>query len=147
MRKYLHANVFKLGIIGGKNFGVAKKSRLISVKCLNSNGGGYYSDCIAGINWIIANRTRNAIVNVSLGGSTSAAFDAAIDNAINSGIQFVVSAGNFAEDACNYSPSSVTNALVVGASDENDNFATFSNYGSCVSIIAPGVEISSMLVH
>jgi subtilisin family serine protease len=80
---------------------------------------------------------------MSLAGSVSTTLNQAVQNAINAGVTFVVSAGNYSSDACNYSPASVQAAITVGASTGQDTQATFSNFGKCVDIYAPGVSILS----
>jgi subtilisin family serine protease len=131
------------GIIGGSTYGVAKNVRIHGVRVLDCGGWGTYSRIIAGINWVAANHTRPAVVNMSLGGKISTAADAAINNLINSGVPVVVSAGNSDEDACNYTPAHVSNAITVGASMASDARSSFSNWGTCLDIFAPGSAIIS----
>ena len=132
------------GTIGGTTYGVAKAVSLIPVRVLGCNGSGTNSGVIAGINWAIKNHTtNNAVANLSLGGGISSTLDTAINNLINDGVTVVVAAGNSAVDACTSSPARVTRAITVAASTSNDSIASFSNIGSCVDIIAPGVGITS----
>jgi subtilisin family serine protease len=132
------------GTIGGTLYGVAKAVSLIPVRVLGCNGSGTNSGVIAGINWAIKNHTTNkAVANLSLGGGISSTLDAAINNLINDGVTVVVAAGNSATNACNSSPARVPGAITVAASASNDSIASFSNIGSCVDIIAPGVAITS----
>jgi hypothetical protein len=98
---------------------------------------------IAGINWVLANPNRPAVANMSLGGGPSAALDTAVRNAINGGIVFAIAAGNENQDACATSPARVVEALVVGATTASDRRASFSNYGGCLDLFAPGVGITS----
>lgn len=133
------------GIIGGKNYGVAKKTTLIPVRVLDCSGSGSYSSVISGLDWIAANYKvgEAAVVNLSLGGPASSTLDGAIKNLIAKGINVVVAAGNSSADACNYSPSRVTDAITVGATSANDARASYSNFGSCLDIFAPGSSITS----
>lgn len=133
------------GIIGGARYGVAKKTTLIPVRVLDCSGSGSYSSVISGLDWIAANYKTGdaAVVNMSLGGPVSSTLDGAVKNLIAKGINVVVAAGNSNDDACNYSPSRVTDALTVGATSNTDQRASYSNFGSCVDIFAPGSAITS----
>ncbi|KAJ3102533.1 subtilisin-like serine protease [Phlyctochytrium bullatum] len=134
------------GTIAGTTYGVAKKATVYAVKVLGADGSGTNSGVIAGVNYVAqqgASGKVNAIANMSLGGTASTALDNAVAAAIANGISFAIAAGNSAVDACNTSPARVAAALTVGASDSSDRIATFSNYGSCVDVIAPGVSIIS----
>jgi len=66
-----------------------------------------------------------------------------VNRLIDSGVTVVVAAGNSADNACNYSPARVSRAITVAASDWNDTRASFSNFGSCVDLFAPGLSITS----
>ncbi|KAJ3416221.1 subtilisin-like serine protease [Chytridiales sp. JEL 0842] len=134
------------GTVAGKTFGVAKKANIIAVKVLGTSGSGSNSDVIAGVNWVAqqAARTgRKSVANMSLGGSANTALDNAVGAAVRSGVTFVVAAGNDGRDACTNSPARARSAITVGASDINDRLASFSNRGTCVDVIAPGVNILS----
>ena len=136
------------GTIAAKNndigvVGVAPDARLHAIKVLDNRGSGFMSDVIAGVNYVAANADTIEVANMSLGGSTSSTLNAAVENAVNAGVVFVVAAGNESTDACSKSPASAPNAITVSAMDSNDNFAYFSNYGNCVDMIAPGVAILS----
>ena len=133
------------GTIGGTTYGVAKQVKLLPVRVLNCKGSGTNSGVIAGINWAIKNHTSGvkAVANMSLGGGISSALDTALNNLIIDGVTVVVAAGNSGANACNYSPARVSNAITVAASTSGDLVASFSNTGSCVDIIAPGVGITS----
>lgn len=133
------------GTIGGSIYGVAKAVSLVPVRVLDCAGSGSTSGVIAGINWAIANHQLGvkAVANMSLGGGASSALDSAVNNLINDGVIVVVAAGNSRQDACKSSPARVPAAITVAASDVSDIFASFSNRGKCVDIIAPGVGITS----
>ena len=133
-----------IGVIG-----VAPGANLVAVKVLDNRGSGFTSDVIRGVDWVAANADTIDVANMSLGGSASSTLNAAVENAVNAGVVFVVAAGNESTDACSKSPASAPNAITVSALDDkdgvsnNDPFAYFSNYGSCVDMIAPGVLILS----
>jgi subtilisin family serine protease len=113
---------------------------------LGCNGSGSTSGVIAGIDWVTANAVKPAIANMSLGGSVSAALDAAVVNSAASGVLYVVAAGNEGEDACNHSPARAgTNdgVITTAATASNDTEPSWSNYGSCVDLWAPGAAILS----
>ncbi|GIJ48420.1 hypothetical protein Val02_53060 [Virgisporangium aliadipatigenens] len=132
------------GTIGGQTFGVAKGVRLHSVRVLGCDGRGTVANLIAGVDWVTANAVKPAVVNMSVGlNGISAALDTAVTASIASGLTYAVAAGNAADDACDYSPSRVPDAITVGATDEIDYAASFSNLGDCLDIFAPGVNITS----
>jgi aqualysin 1 len=131
------------GTVGGAVYGVAKSVRLHSVRVLNCSGSGTNSGVIAGVNWVTNNRIRPAVANMSLGGGASSALDNAVTNSINSGVTYVVAAGNSNANACNYSPARVSSAITVGSTTSSDSRSSFSNFGSCVNIFAPGSSITS----
>jgi subtilisin family serine protease len=135
------------GIIAGKTYGVAKAATVIPVRVLDCNGSGYMSHIIAGLDWMVSHHAAGtpAVANLSLGGPASTMMDAAVRGVINDGITAAVAAGNSAVDACNSSPARVPEALTVAASDSSDRQASFSNYGNCVDLYAPGVGITSAL--
>ncbi|MDQ0632516.1 subtilisin family serine protease [Arthrobacter pascens] len=133
------------GTIAGTTYGVAKRATIVPVRVLDCNGSGYNSDVVAGLDWIAANHAAGvpAVVNMSLGGAASAAVDTAVQGVINDGVTAVVAAGNSAVDACGSSPARVPAAVTVAASDSVDRQASFSNFGPCVDLYAPGVGITS----
>jgi subtilisin family serine protease len=131
------------GTIGGTKYGVAKNVRVVAVRVLNCQGSGTTADVIAGINWVAANAIKPAVANMSLGGGFSQSLNAAVAGAVSKGVTFAVAAGNSAADACASSPSSEPSAITVGATTSADALASFSNYGTCVDINAPGVSITS----
>ncbi|MBX3712712.1 MAG: S8 family peptidase [Lysobacter sp.] len=131
------------GTIAGTTWGVAKSAIVHPVRVFGCSGGSAWSTIIAGIDWVAANRQLPAVANLSLGGGASAAVDTAVNNLIASGVTAVVAAGNNGADACAYSPARVRNAITVGATGANDARASFSNYGTCLDIFAPGANIAS----
>ncbi|HYP24775.1 MAG TPA: S8 family serine peptidase [Actinomycetota bacterium] len=140
------------GTVGGTTYGVAKSASLVAVRVLDCNGDGVGSDIIAGVDWVTAQHTAGEkdVANMSLGTQigTSSTIDAAVRNSIADGTVYALAAGNggplgVADNACNYSPSRVTEAIVVSATDSQDRKASFANYGTCVDIFAPGVSVVS----
>ncbi|WP_420130008.1 S8 family peptidase [Longimicrobium sp.] len=136
------------GTVGGTVHGVAKAVSLVAVRVLDCNGSGTNAGVIAGVDWVANNHIKPAVANMSLGGGASTALDNAVKNAISKGVTFAVAAGNgnflgFAANACNYSPARVPEAITVGATEKTDKKASYSNYGTCVDIFAPGSGITS----
>ena len=131
------------GTVGGSTYGVAKKVTLHAVRVLDCNGSGSNSGVIAGIDWVRANAVKPAVANMSLGGGASTALDNAVTSAINSGVVFAVAGGNDNANACSYSPARVPAAITVGATTSGDARASYSNYGSCLDVFAPGSSITS----
>jgi len=134
------------GTIGGSQFGVAKEASLIAVKVLSDSGSGTTADVVSGMNWVVtAARAsgRPSVVSMSLGGGASTTVDNAVAALTNAGVHTVVAAGNSAANASGYSPARAPSAITVGAIDINDALASFSNYGSLVDILAPGVSVIS----
>ncbi len=131
------------GTIGGASYGVAKDVNLFSVRVLNCNGSAPLSTVISGVDWVTANHDAPAVANMSLGGGPSTSLDNAVRNSINAGVTYAIAAGNDAANACNYSPARVTEALTAGASTSGDARASFSNFGTCLDLFAPGQSITS----
>lgn len=131
------------GTIGGSTYGVAKAVALRAVRVLDCRGAGTDADVVAGMDWVAQHAQRPAVANMSLGGGKSAAVDAAAKRLTASGVFLAVAAGNFAGDACAYSPSGASGVFAVAASDRTDASAGFTNYGRCVGLYAPGVQITS----
>lgn len=131
------------GTAGGSTWGVAKDARLHAVRVLNCSGSGSNSGVIAGVDWVTANHISPAVANMSLGGGISSALDTAVNNSFNAGVFYAVAAGNSNANACNTSPARAANAYTVAASTSSDARASFSNWGSCVEIFAPGQSITS----
>ncbi|MEU5847172.1 S8 family peptidase [Saccharopolyspora shandongensis] len=131
------------GTVGSKTYGVAKQVKLVSVRVLNCQGSGQYSQIISGIDWVARNATKPAVANMSLGADT--ATDNAVRRAIQSGVTFAVASGNSNTDACSSTPARVPEAITVNATDRQDSRSSFSNYGRCTDIFAPGTDITSTL--
>lgn len=133
------------GIIAGTVSGVATKANIIPVRALACNGYGWSSTIMAGIDWAIAHHPagKPAVMNLSIGGFPGTTMDQSFQSALNDGITVVVAAGNANEDSCSTLPARFIPAITVAASDINDTQATFSSYGPCVDIYAPGVSIRS----
>ena len=131
------------GTIGGSTYGVAKSALLRGVRVLDCNGSGSNSGVIAGVDWVTSNHINPAVANMSLGGGISSALDTAVNNLANSGVPIAVAAGNSNADACNTSPARAANAITVGATTTSDARASFSNFGACLDIFAPGSGILS----
>ena len=131
------------GTVGGATYGVAKGVSLVAVKVLNCAGSGSTTGVVSGINWVRQNGIKPAVANMSLGGGASTSIDNAVTNAVNSGITFAVAAGNSNFNACFYSPARASAAITVGATTSTDARASYSNYGSCLDIFAPGSSITS----
>ncbi|SBT53581.1 S8 family peptidase [Micromonospora auratinigra] len=131
------------GTVGGAKYGVAKGVRLIAVKVLNCSGSGSTSGVVSGVNWVTGNAVKPAVANMSLGGGASSTLDNAVANSISSGVTYGIAGGNSNANACNYSPARVASAITVGATTSSDARASYSNYGSCLDIFAPGSSITS----
>ena len=149
------------GTIASRKYGVAKAANVIAVKVLGSNGSGSMSDVIEGVMFAARSAAKKAaaaaaelkatgrtnhkgsVANMSLGGGKSKALDDAVDGAVDVGLHFAVAAGNDNRDACSYSPAGAEKAVTVGASTLGDERAYFSNFGPCVDVFAPGLNILS----
>jgi subtilisin family serine protease len=133
------------GTLGGTARGVAPGVRLVPVRVLDCAGNGRISAIVAGLDWIVAQHKAGApaVANLSLSGAPSSTLDAAVRRVITDGVSTAVAAGNGGWDSCSMSPSRVTAALTVGATDRADRQATFSDYGPCLDLFAPGVDILS----
>jgi len=135
---------FCAGIVGGKEYGVAKEAALHAVKVLNSAGKGRFSWFLAALDWIAAHGKRPAVITASLGARGRApSIERAIEELTNASIVVVIAAGNSAANACSFTPARAPSAITVGATDMNDQRARYSNYGPCVDIFAPGSGIIS----
>lgn len=135
------------GTAAGKTVGVAKQANIFMIKVVADDGSAATSDIISGINAALtraaANPNTPAVVNMSLGGPVSAALDSAVSAATAQGLPFCIAAGNDAVNARTSSPARLSQAITVGATDIDDNIASFSNFGSVVDVFAPGDTIIS----
>lgn len=131
------------GTVGGTRYGVAKGTRLVPVRVLGCDGSGTTTGVIAGMDWVADTASGPSVANMSLGGPASSAQDAAVNRMVSSGVTVVVAAGNENQNACNVSPARAAAAITVGATTKSDYRSSFSNYGSCVDVFAPGSAITS----
>lgn len=131
------------GTIGGSTYGVAKSSLPRGVRVLDCNGSGSNSGVIAGVDWVRTNFIAPAVANMSLGGGASSALDTAVNNLSNAGVPIAVAAGNSNTNACNSSPARAANAITVGSTTTTDARSSFSNFGTCLDLFAPGSGILS----
>jgi len=131
------------GTIGGSTYGVAKSALLRGVRVLDCNGSGSTSGVIAGVDWVTNNHINPAVANMSLGGGASSSLDTAVNNLANSGVPIAVAAGNSNVDAWGTSPARAANAITVGSTTTSDARSSFSNFGTCLDIFAPGSGILS----
>jgi subtilisin family serine protease len=140
------------GIVGGKTFGVSKKVSLISAKCLSGDGAGWMSEVTRAMDWVLseyrADSNKKYIANLSVQSlQQGASLDRSISTAAQAGVIVVVAGGNnspIGRDACTSSPGKNPDAISVGATDVDDSYAEWSNYGRCITIIAPGRQITSV---
>ena len=134
------------GTIGSKTYGVAKKTTIFAVKVLNCEGSGSFSGILRGLEYVVTSKSKRnkaSLINMSLGGKKSSSINRAIYELYKKGIASVVAGGNENNDACESSPASSPEAITVGATTKENTFADFSNWGKCVNILAPGVNILS----
>lgn len=138
------------GTVGGTTWGVAKNVTLVAVRVFGCGNSTTTAAIIAGVDWVTGNHQAGeaAVANMSLGGGANASLDTAVRNMITDGVSTAIAAGNgnilgFPVNSCNQSPARVAEGITVGASDINDAKASFSNYGTCVDLHAPGVNITS----
>lgn len=144
------------GTIASEHYGVAKNAEVVAIKVLRSNGSGTMSDVVKGVEFAAQSHQeaskknkkgfKGSTANMSLGGGKSPALDLAVNAAVKAGIHFAVAAGNENQDACNTSPAAAENAITVGASTLSDDRAYFSNWGKCVDIFAPGLNVLSTYI-
>lgn len=132
------------GTILGSTYGVSKQARLVALRVLDCDGAGWTSDFLSALQYAVDHKpTGPAVVNISAGGDRSASLDAAVAATVDAGIAVVVAAGNENQSACNSSPARAPAALTVAASTSSDDRASYSDYGSCVDLFAPGSSVRS----
>lgn len=137
------------GVVGGVTWGVAKQVKLWAGRVITCDGGGLASYSLDAIEWITAYGARPAVVNMSLAYGNVQSVRTAVENSVAAGVNYVVAAGNGAGvehtpiDACTESPAGAVSAITVGATDRYDVEGYFSNYGPCVDLLAPGVEVTT----
>ena len=131
------------GTVGGTTWGVAKGVTIHPVRVLGCNGSGTNAGVIAGMDWVANNHVKPAVANMSLGGGASQSTDDAVARMTNAGVTVVVAAGNNNASACNYSPARAPSAITTGSTTNTDARSSFSNYGTCLDIFAPGSSITS----
>jgi subtilisin family serine protease len=136
------------GTVGGNVYGVAKGVTLVAVRILDCNGSGSFSGVIAGMDWVVSDKKGPSVANMSLTGGASTAVNDAVERMFNAGVPVIVAAGNGnrggrQDDACKYSPAGAPRAYTVGATNSNDTKTSWSNYGNCVDIFAPGLSITA----
>ena len=130
----------------GKDYGIAKNAKLIAIKVLDCDGSGWLSSVITGIEVATQQALKSkrlSVINMSLGGGSSDALDDAVNASVEAGVFNVVAAGNEDSDACYASPAGARKAITVAASESSDERAYFSNYGRCVDVYAPGVDLTA----
>lgn len=131
-------------LVNGKYFGVNRKARVVSVQVLDANNRGVWSNILRGMEWV-GQQPKPTVINMSIGGGYSSIVHKAVEVLVRKGWVVVAAAGNDNKDACQSSPGSSPFAITVGASDQDDEYASFSNHGRCVDIVAPGVDITSAI--
>jgi subtilisin family serine protease len=131
------------GTVGGSTYGVAKGALIRGVRVLGCTGSGSTSGIVAGMDWVRVNHIKPAVANMSLGGGFSSSLNSAANNLSNAGVFVAVAAGNSNANACNYSPASASNVTSVMSSTSSDVKSSFSNWGSCTHLYAPGSSITS----
>ncbi|WP_406001154.1 S8 family peptidase [Streptomyces sp. NBC_00829] len=131
------------GTIAGSTYGVAKKAKIVALRVIDDNKVGTTERFVAAIDWVTKNHRGPSVANMSIGSPHDEAIDEAVCKAIASGVTFAVAAGNAAEDASQYSPARVKEAITVASSTKEDQQSPFSNFGASVDIYAPGTAIKS----
>lgn len=133
------------GTVAGAEVGIAKAAAIVPVRVLDCTGSGTWSGVLAGLDWVASHHAAGvpAVANMSLGGGASSTIDAAVANLVNDGIVVAVAAGNANVDACTTSPARAASALTVGATTSTDARASYSNFGTCLDLFAPGSSIVS----
>ena len=131
------------GTVGGTTYGVAKQVSLHPVRVLSCGGSGSWAQVIGGVDWVTSNHVDPAVANMSLGGGLNSSLNQAVENSISAGVTYAIAAGNSNADACSFSPAATVNAITVGSTTITDARSSFSNFGTCLDIFAPGSSITS----
>jgi serine protease len=136
------------GTIAGSTIGVARGATIHPVRIFGCNGGSETSILLAALDWVLLNGVKPAVINLSLGSDVPVpSVDAAVATAVAQGYTVIVAAGNSADDACNHSPAASPAAITVGATNRYDQQVSFSNFGSCVDVYAPGSNVKSAWIN
>jgi subtilisin family serine protease len=134
-------------VAGGREYGVAKQATLWSVRINDCDTWSWVSTIVSGIDWVAGHHIKPAVMNLSYGVNNwvddlaPGSMNDAVKNTKNRGVFVVVSAGNQNAEACNYSPANAMEVMTVGATNINDGRASFSNFGGCVDVYAPGDNV------
>ena len=133
------------GTVAGRTYGVAKAARIVPIRVLDCHGSGTKSQLIAGLDWLVRHHRRSvpAVANLSLGGLASRVVDRAVVRVMDDKVTVVAAAGNEGDNACYYSPARIQDVITVGAANRYDEAPYWSNYGPCLDLFAPGVNIRS----
>jgi subtilisin family serine protease len=133
------------GTIAGSAHGIAKSANVVAVKVLSDSGSGSINGIVSGIQYAASNcgAGNKCLISMSLGGSSGGTMRTAIQAARNGGVATIVAAGNSNANACNFYPAAYPECITVGATDAYDYRSSFSNFGTCVKIFAPGTGITS----
>ncbi len=135
------------GTAAGSSHGVAKNARIRAVRVLNCQGSGSFAQVISGVDFVTGQAQANPnglfVANMSLGGGANQSLDDAVNNSVNAGVFYAIAAGNSNADACNTSPARAAQAYTVGSTTQTDARSSFSNFGTCLEIFAPGSAITS----
>ena len=132
------------GVVGGVHWGVAKDVTIVPLRVTNCIGWIEPKDVVAAIDWVVAHKEfRPAVINLSAGGGVEPAIDAAVENALANGIPVIAAAGNGNTDACTSTPARVNGVITVGASSRSDERSSYSNFGRCVALFAPGEDLNT----
>ncbi|XP_071504786.1 aqualysin-1-like [Diadema antillarum] len=132
------------GIVAGTEYGVAKKANVYGIRIIRGHHKGSVSGVIRGLNWVKLNRKRPCVASMSISGTASKTLNRSARELFNSGCVLVAAASNSNTDSCTRSPAQMPEVITVAASDRNDFRTSFSDYGDCVDLFAPGSHILSL---
>lgn len=131
------------GTVGGQDYGVARGAKLYAIKVLGDNGSGSTAGITSALDWVATKAIQPAVASMSLGGGYSSALNSAVNSLVSAGVTVVTAAGNENTDSCSKSPASAGSNINVGSTDPDDRRSSFSNYGTCLDIWAPGRDVLS----